>query len=100
MMKTMNTEKSNLKQVFSNTGDIRYIIDLFNKYQYADDDVSELINFYSPYENNYIPEVEHIEVVLQYYPNCSISKETLKAVEISFPERYKYIINQYKHLLI
>ena len=96
----MNIEKPNLKQVFSNTGDIRCIIDLFDKYQYTDDEACELVNFYSPYENNYIPEVEHIEVVLQYYPNCVLSTQTLKAVEISFPERYKYITNQYKHLAI
>ena len=100
MKNTMNTEKPNLKQVFSNTGDIRYIIDLFDIYQYTDDEVSELVNIYLLYENNYIPEVEHIEVVSQYYPNCALSNQTLKGVEISFPERYKYIINQYNHLII
>ena len=85
-------EKPSLYETFNNTSDIREIIDLINKYDYTDEEVSEVINIYEPYENNYIPEVEHIETLLMYFPKSKISYNTMNAIKNSFPDRVKYIL--------
>lgn len=87
----MSFEKPELYGAFINSGDIRMLIDLINKYEYTDEDVSKVINAYEPYENNHIPEVEHIEVLLSYFPKSKLTNDTMKAVEHSFPNRLKYI---------
>ena len=84
-------EKPSLKHVFNESGDIRVLIDLIKKYNYTDDDASEVINIYEPNYNGMIPEVEHIEVMLSYFPNSLISSETLNAIKNSFPNELEYI---------
>jgi hypothetical protein len=89
----MNIEiKPSLFEVFKNTGDIREIIDLMSKYNYSSNEISEVINFYEPYQNNIIPEIEHIETLLIYSPNSYISNNTLNAINICFPHSIKHIL--------
>ena len=83
----MSLEKPNLKSEFCNNGDIRVILDLIQKYTYTDCEVEEVINFYEPYIDDYIPEVEHIEVLIQYFKNSKITDATMSAINKSFPER-------------
>ncbi len=92
----MFTEKPSLFIEFSKNGDIRILIDLIKRYEYTDDEVSKVINFYVPDENGKIPEVEHIEVLLSYFPKSKITEETIYAIKKSFPNRLQYIINQNK----
>ena len=89
----MSFEKPSLYTTFNTTSDIRGIIDLINKYEYTDEEVSELINIYEPYEDNNIPEVEHIEVLLMYFPKSKISHNTMDAIKNSFPDRVKPILD-------
>jgi hypothetical protein len=84
-------EKPSLYNVYLNSGDIRIIIQLIEKYDYTDEEVSQIINIYEPYEDNRIPEVEHIGVLLSYFPNSFISQNTMNAVKNSFPDTYDYI---------
>lgn len=88
----MTTEiRPSLKDAFCKTGDIRVILDLIKKYDYSEKEVSEVINVYEPYEDGTIPEVEHIEALLVYFPKVKISDETMKAIKLSFPNRLIYI---------
>ena len=93
---TTTAEKPSLYNVFKTTGDIRVIIDLIDKYNYIDEEVSEevsdIINIYEPYEDNYIPEIEHIEVLLMYFPKSKITYNTINAIKKSFPNRVEYIL--------
>jgi hypothetical protein len=84
-------EKPSLYNVYLNSGDIRIIIHLIEKYDYTDEEVSQVINIHEPYEDNRIPEVEHIGVLLSYFPNSFISQNTMDAVKNSFPDTYDYI---------
>jgi hypothetical protein len=61
--------------------------------EYTNEEVSEVLNIYEPYNNNQIPEVEHIEVLLQHYPNAKISNATLHAIKNSWPNRFPIIYN-------
>lgn len=88
----MSSEKPNLKVDFQSNGDIRSLYDLISKYQYTDEEASEVINIYEPYTNNSIPEVEHIEFLLGYFPNSKISESTLSAIQYSFPNRLPVIL--------
>lgn len=88
----MSFEKPSLYDTFIASGDIRVIIDLINKYDYTDEEASEVINIYEPYENHHIPEVEHIEVLLMYFPKSKISHNTINAIKNSFPNRVKPIL--------
>lgn len=88
----MSFYKPSLYVAFKNAGDISEIIDLIDKYYYTDEEASEVINFYEPYENNYIPEVEHIEVLLTYFPKGEISNNTMNAIKNCFPDRVKPIL--------
>jgi hypothetical protein len=74
-----------------NTGDIRAVIALIDTYDYTNEEASKVINMYEPYENDHISEVEHIEVLLSYFPKSEISHNTMKAIKNSFPSRVKYI---------
>lgn len=56
----MSLEKPSLYKEFDNTGDMRCLINLIEKYKYTDEEESEVINIYTPDENGKIPEVEHI----------------------------------------
>ncbi len=95
----MSFEKPSLYNTFTNTGDIRNIVDLINKYDYTDEEVSDVINVYEPYEDNCIPEVEHIEVLLSYFPKSKISHNTMNAIKKSFPNRVEPILElQNRHL--
>ncbi len=87
----MMCDKPSLYNEFVNTGDVRGLILLIEKYKYTDEDASEVINLYKPDENGSIPEVEHIEVLLKYFPNAKITKETMNAIKNSFPDRTEYI---------
>lgn len=87
----MSCEKPSLYNTFLNSGDIREVIYLINKYDYSEEEVSNVINFYEPYKNEYIPEVEHIEILLSYFPKSKISNNTMKTIENSFPSRISYI---------
>lgn len=90
------SERVPLLDIFSETGDIRELIYLIEKYAhtdpYTEKDASEVINMYEPYENNHIPETEHIEVLLQYFPHSKISDNTMNAVKNTFPDRVDCII--------
>jgi hypothetical protein len=92
----MSFEKPSLYNTFTTTSDIRCIIDLINKYDYTDEEVSEVINIYEPYEDNNIPEVEHIEVLLMYFPKSIISHNTMNAIKKSFPDRVEPILKLQK----
>jgi hypothetical protein len=87
----MSETKKSLKEEFISSGDIRVILDLIQQYKYTDEEVGEVINIYEPYTNNQIPEVEHIEVLLQYFPNSKVSEETMNAIKCGFPNEYNYI---------
>ncbi len=88
----MSFEKPSLYNTFKNTGDIRVILDLINKYDYTDEEASMVINIYEPYENDYIPEVEHIEVLLMYFPTSEVSHNTMNAIKNTFPDRVNPIL--------
>ncbi len=87
----MSTEKPDLNKAYSDTGDIRVLYDLITKYQYTDDEVSSVLNFYEPDDDGKIPEVEHIECILQYCKNGKISDKTMEAIKKSYPWRLDYI---------
>jgi hypothetical protein len=88
----MSFVKPSLYDTFKMKSDIRVIIDLINKYDYTDEEVSEVINIYEPYEHYHIPEVEHIEVLLMYFPKSKISHNTMNAIKNSFPDRVEPIL--------
>jgi len=83
-------EKPSLKEEFIKH-DIRVVIDLIEKYNYTDDEASEVINVYEPYEDGHIFEVEHIEVILSYFPKSTITEETMKAIKKCYPHELDYI---------
>ena len=86
-----SNQKPSLKQTFEESGDTRVLIDLIEKYDYTDDEASEVINIYEVDDNDKIPEVEHIEVILSYFPNSFISQKTFNAIKNSFPNELEYI---------
>lgn len=94
----MSFVKPSLYDAFMSTGDIRNLIDLINKYNYTIEEVSEVINIYEPYEDNYIPEVQHIEVLLMYFPKSIISPNTMYAIQKCFPNRVEAILELQKQL--
>ncbi len=96
----MSFEKPSLYNTFNTTNDIRVIIDLIHKYDYTDEEASEVINIYEPYEYQTIPEVEHIEVLLAYFPKSIISHNTMNAIKNSFPDRVKPILELQNWVLI
>lgn len=87
----MLSGKPSLYINFVNTGDIRVLIDLIEKYDYTNDEASEVINIYTPDKCGKIPEVEHIEVLLSYFPNSKILDHTIIAIKKSFPNSFDYI---------
>lgn len=87
----MSSEKISLYSAFKDSGDIRVLIDLIERYEYTDEEASKVINIYEPYENNRIPEVEHIEVLLSYFPKSKISENTMNAIKSSFPGSIEHI---------
>lgn len=87
----MSFNKPSLFRTFIDTGDIRCLIDLIEKYKYTDEEVSEVINVYIPDENGKIPEVEHIEVLLTYFPKAKITNETMSSIKNSYPNSVEYI---------
>ena len=89
----MNFEKPSLYQRWIDTGDIRVLYECITNYSYTIEEVSHVINFYEPDEFRKIPEVEHIETLLTYYPKkINISYSTMRAIKNSFPNRLDYII--------
>ena len=96
----MSTKKPNLCDAYEESGDVRVLIHLIEKYAHSDPytekDATEVINMYEPYENNHIPETEHIETLLQYFPKSKITDNTMNAVKHIFPDRVKYIIELQK----
>ena len=92
----MSDEKPSLYNAFSECGDIRYIIQLLEQYSYNEEDASEVINCYEPDENGQIPEVEHIEVLVQYFPKSYVSSETMSAIRLNFPNMVECITNLMK----
>ena len=87
----MTFEKPSLYKEFVISGDIRCLMALVEKYNYTDEEVSKVINIYNPDEFGRIPEVEHIEVLLSYFPKSVISEQTMCAIKTSFPNRFEYI---------
>ncbi len=87
----MSFEKPSLYNKYVD-GDIRGVIYLIEKYSYTNEEVSEVINIHEPDENGQIPEVEHIEVLLEYFPNSTLSEKTIDAIKKSFPHRLEYIM--------
>ena len=87
----MSETKRSLKEEFISSGDIRVILNLIQQYEYTNEEVSEVINIYEPYIDNQIPEVEHIIVLLQHFPNSKVSEETMNAIKHSFSNEYDYI---------
>ena len=77
---------------FKKNGDIRIIIQLIEKYTYNEKDIEDVIHIYEPYIDYFIPEVEHIEVLISYFPKSKISESTINAIKKSFPDRLKYIL--------
>ncbi len=71
--------KPNLHNEYIESGDIRCILDLLSKYTYDIDEINQIINFYEEYDD--LPEIEHICVLLQLYPNCTISDKTSKMIK-------------------
>jgi len=71
--------------------DYRGLIRLIETYNYTDDEASEVINMYEPYEDGHIPEVEHIEIILSYFPKSTITEETMKAIKKCYPHELDYI---------
>lgn len=88
----MSIEKPSLLDTFVANGDIRCTIDLITKYDYTNEEASEVINVYEPYKNCCIPEVEHIETILHHFPKARISDDTMDAIKQSFPNRVEYIL--------
>ena len=89
----MNFEKPSLTQTYI-AGDVRALCMCLTQFTYTIEEVSDVINFYELSYEEEIPEVEHIEVLLTYYPNkINISYYTLIAIKNSFPERLAHIIN-------
>ena len=88
----MSIEKPSLVKEYETTADIRVIINLINKYNYTDEEANEVINIYEPYENDYIPEVEHIETLLLYFPNSRVSNNTMNAIKKCFPHMVEPIL--------
>jgi hypothetical protein len=89
----MNFEKPSLYQNYVNRGDVRVLYQLITEFSYTVEEVSEVINCYELNYSFQIPEVEHIETIVTYYPNkINISGFTLKSIANSFPERLEYII--------
>lgn len=92
----MSIEKPSLYEEFVKTGDIRSLIFLMENYKYTDEEASKVINIYKPDENGKIPEVEHIEVLLNFFPKAEISDETMSAIKNSFPDAVEYIVKLQK----
>lgn len=93
----MTSVKQSLYETFCNSGDIRGLIQLIEQYDYTDDEASEVINnVYTPDEHGIIPEVEHIEVMLWYFPQSYVSSDTMNAIKRSYPWRVEHIINTIK----
>ena len=88
---TMFGEKPSLLEEFVKHGVMRDLIQLIEKYDYTNEEVSLVMNVYEPYENNTIPEVEHIRVLLHYFPKSTISQETMAAIKNSYPDSFEYI---------
>ena len=84
-------EKPSLRDEWAKSGDIRVLYHLIENYDYTDEEVSEVINYYEPYENDYIPEVEHIHVLLLYFPTSKISENTMNAIKKCYPDFIKDI---------
>jgi hypothetical protein len=51
------------------------------------------INIYEPGEHERIPEVEHIIVLLSYFPKSTITEKTMNAIKNSFSHEIDYINN-------
>ncbi len=83
--------KPNLKKVFDDCRDTRFLDMLIKRYNYSTEEANEVINFYEPDKKGKIPEVEHIFFMLDRFPNAQISQKTMKAIEKSFPEMAEYI---------
>ena len=86
--------KPNLLNAYSESGDVRVLLHLINNYTYTNKEISEVLNMYEPYDDNTIPEVEHIEILLQYFPNAKINNATLHAIRNSWPNRFPIIYNR------
>ncbi len=87
----MSSEKPSLYEEFVKTGDIRRLIFLVEQHHYTDEEASEVINIYTPDENGEIPEVEHIDALLRYFPKAKISGETMEAIKYKYPHTAEYI---------
>ena len=87
-----DNKKPSLVEEYSK-GDCRNIIYLFENYTYTNEEIYELINCHEPYENNIIPEIEHIIAVLKYSKNIKnlISEETMSAIKNCYFHFYEYI---------
>jgi len=83
-------EKPSLKEEYIKH-DCRALIRLIETYNYTDDEASEVINMYEPYEDEHIFEVEHIEVILSYFPKSTITEATMNAIEKCYPHELDYI---------
>lgn len=81
------------KQSLMESGDNRVLLELLQKFHFTLEEVTNAINIYEPYQDNHIPEVEHIEIILAFYPNAHISHNTMKAIIHSFPHRLQHILH-------
>jgi hypothetical protein len=86
--------KPNILDAYSDSGDIRVLHDLLITFSYTNEEISEVLNMYESYDNNTIPEVEHIELLLRFYPNAKINNATLHAIRNSWPNRFPIIYNR------
>lgn len=88
-MKEYWPNAKSLMEHWSESGDIRVLLGLIEKYNYTMEDVSDVINCYEDLVS--IPEVEHIETMLQYFPEATVSDKTMSQIKTSYPRSYEYI---------
>ncbi len=69
------TENTKLSLLTWN-GDARILCDLIEKYEYTNEEVSELVNIYDS-EDLDLPDVEHIYAVIYKYPKVEFTLNLL-----------------------
>ena len=81
--------KPNLYETYKTNGDIREIIKYLDTYFYTIDEVNKVVNCYD--DLDVIPEVEHIHILVQKYPNINLTAKTLQQIKHSYPSTLYFI---------
>jgi hypothetical protein len=71
-------------------GDARVLCDLIEKYEYTNEEVSEIVNIYDN-EELYLPEVEHIYAVIYKYPKVKFNLNVLKSLKLHYNRLYEFV---------